>query len=320
MALFFVAERYRLPLLVPLCAGAGAAVDAAIAAVQARRWRSLTVLGSAVAILAIAANWRLDVDEGRWLEGLRTAQQLVLLERYDEADRWAKRLDGVGSDPGVRPPRPGAGSYGVGSQLLAANQPARALPYLEAAHRADPAYAPVEYTLGQALLKAGRANEAIPHLQRGFDAGIELPWGGFDLAAALQAVGDDPAAVAVIGRITPPVTDDAEAWLRLGRLAMEVRAPAVAEPYFRHAVQMQPYVSAARQQLGLNLLVQGKLDEAARELGDAARLDPRDADSLSHLAYCEYKLGRVTDAHAHALAALALNPDDALAKQLAALR
>jgi hypothetical protein len=38
------------------------------------------------------------------------------------------------------------------------------------------------------------------------------------------------------------------------------------------------------------------------------------------LAYCEYKLGRVADARGHALAALGLNPADALAKQLAALK
>jgi tetratricopeptide (TPR) repeat protein len=314
VALFFVAERYRLPLLVPLCAGAGATVDAAISAVRLRQWRSLVVLAGAVAILSVAANWRLNVEEGRWLEGLRTAQQLVILERYDEAAQWARRLDGVGSEVRVRPPRPGAGSYGVGSQLLASNQPARALPYLEAAHQADPEYPAVEFTLGQALLKAGRATEAVPHLRKGFEAGIELPWGGYDLPAALKATGDYPAAVAAIQRITPAGTDEAEAWLRLGRLAMEVRAPEVAEPYFRHAVQMEPGVSAVRQQLGLNLLVQGRLEEAARELGDASRLNPRDADSLSHLAYCEYKLGRAADARAHALAALAINPEDQLAK------
>ena len=46
VALFFVAERYRLPLLVPLCAGAGAAIDRAIACRRRRaagpalaRWR-----------------------------------------------------------------------------------------------------------------------------------------------------------------------------------------------------------------------------------------------------------------------------------------
>jgi len=34
----------------------------------------------------------------------------------------------------------------------------------------------------------------------------------------------------------------------------------------------------------------------------------------------EYKLGHSADAQRHALAALAVNPDDALAKQLAALK
>ena len=77
---------------------------------------------------------------------------------------------------------------------------------------------------------------------------------------------------------------------------------------------MRPDRADTRQQLGLNLLILEKFDEAARELAEAARLDPRDADSFSHLAYCELKIGRAADAQAHALAALALNPDDQLAK------
>jgi Flp pilus assembly protein TadD len=44
------------------------------------------------------------------------------------------------------------------------------------------------------------------------------------------------------------------------------------------------------------------------------RLDPNNADSLSGLALCELKLGRLADARAHATAALAINPDDPLAR------
>ena len=106
--------------------------------------------------------------------------------------------------------------------------------------------------------------------------------------------------------------------MRLGRLAIEVRAPEVAEPFFRHAVEMQPNLASARQQLGLDLLVLGRHADAARELAEAVRLDPRDVESLSRLAYCEAELGRTADARAHAHAALAINPDDPLAKQLAA--
>jgi len=79
-------------------------------------------------------------------------------------------------------------------------------------------------------------------------------------------------------------------------------------------VQMRPDLAAAHQQFGLNLLILERFDEAARELAEAARLDPRDPDSLSHLAYCELKLGRPGDARAHAAAALALNAGDQLAR------
>ena len=146
-----------------------------------------------------------------------------------------------------------------------------------------------------------------------------MPLGGYDLAIALESAGDLAGAAGVIRRIRPADTDggDPEAWLRLGRLASQVKAPDVAEPFFRKAVQLRPDQASARQQLGLNLLVLGRHEEAARELAEAVRLDPRNPDSLSHLAYCEVKLGRVADARAHVQAALSLNPDDALAKQLA---
>jgi Flp pilus assembly protein TadD len=82
---------------------------------------------------------------------------------------------------------------------------------------------------------------------------------------------------------------------------------------------MQPGDAATRQQYGLNLLVLNRFEDAARELGEAARLNPRDVDTLSRLAYAELKLQRLDDARHHAEAALALNPQDPLAQQLVAI-
>lgn len=62
----------------------------------------------------------------------------------------------------------------------------------------------------------------------------------------------------------------------------------------------------------------GRFDESARELGEAVRLDPN-AASLSHLAYAEAKLGRIPEARAHLAAALAIDPADPMAQQLAAV-
>jgi 4-amino-4-deoxy-L-arabinose transferase-like glycosyltransferase len=310
VALFFVADRYRLPLMVPLCVGAGAALDVAIAAIAARRMRTVAVAGVAFVALFAAANVPAAVSDGRWTEGLRTAERYVIAGRYDEADRWATWLEARS------PSHPGAGLLGVAQQMMAFEQYDRAMPYLVRAHAADPDEPRADYALGQALLKTGHAQEAIPHLRHGFEGNVDLPAGGFDYARALVEAGDLPGGVAAIRRIRPADTGDAEAWLRLGRLAMEARAPDVAEPFFQQAAQTAPDDAPARLQYGLNLLVQNRFEDAARELSAAAQIDPRDADTLSRLAYAEAKLGRTADARRHTQAALAINPDDPLARQL----
>jgi tetratricopeptide (TPR) repeat protein len=308
VAAFFVADRYRLPVLVPLTVGAGATVDLLAGAISTHRLSKLFVPAIVLALLAVAADWPLGLDDGRWQEGLRLAQRLVILGRGAEAADVATRIS-------PREPHPGATDYGVAAQMLQMSEPDQALPHLEKAHQQNPGDAVADYALGQALLALGRPKEAIPHLARGFNAGIEVPQGGYDYALALRDAGDIGGALSVLRRIN--AGDDPEAWLRLGRFAAEARAPDVAEPFFRRAVALHPD-AASHQQLGVDLLLLQKYDEAARELADANRLDPRNTDTLSHLAYAEAKLGRLDQARAHTSQALALDPNDALARQLAA--
>ena len=265
------------------------------------------------ALLFAGVNWPHDLHDGRWEEGLRMAERLIAAGRTEDAEAWVAR-----SLP--REPRAGATDYAIGSQLLAAHQTPAALRHLRQAQARDPETPAVAYALGQALLADGHAADAVPHLRRGFDAGIELPHGGIDLSLALQATGDPAGALAAVRRLRP-ADSDPDLWLRVGRLATELRAPDVAEPFFRHAAELRPSQAAARQQYGLNLLVLRRYDEAARELAEAVRLDPRDADGLGRLAYCELELGRTDAALTHAAAALSLNPGDPLASRLvAALR
>ena len=314
VAVFFVAERYRLPVLVALCVCSGATVDYAARALLTRRTSTLVIPAAGVVILFAAVNWPLHLDDGRWMEGLRLTQALAIHHRYDEAERWSERLDAA------NPPRPGAAHHGLGEQLLQMDEPARALPSLQAAVQADPQNARAEYEEGQALLKIGRTAEAIPHLQHGFGAGIELPGGGVDLAVAYQSAGNASAAVDTIKRIHPD-PQDAEAFLRLGRLAAEGHAPDIAAPLFEHAVTVRPDDASARLQYGLDLLVLGRDADAVRELTAAVQRAPRDAQSLSHLAYAEARLQRFDAARTHAQAALAIDAADPLARQLlAALR
>ena len=308
VALFFVAERYRLPLMVPLCVGAGAMLDAVAGWVVARRWQALAAPAACVTAIAIAANWPLGLHDGRWEEGLRMAQRLVILGRYSEADDWTRRLE-------TNPPRKGMAEHGVGMQMLVVGRPEKALPHLEQAHVDDPSNASIEYALGVALLRVNRTADALPHLTRGFAGNPDVPMAGYDLAMILKERGDFAAAAEVLSKVTV-IPDNPEDWLRLGRLATEVKALDVAEPFFRHAAEMSPALASARQQYGLNLLLLGRFADGARELREASRLDPRDPDSLAHLAYCELRLNQLADARAHAAAALAIAPDHPLATQV----
>jgi len=275
VAAFFIAERYRLPLLVPLSIGAAAAIDGAWSAVREKRPATLTAPAVACAALLVLSNWKLALHDGRWEEGLRLAEHLVTLGRYDEAERWAATLEAAA-------PRRGAADYGVGVQLVVAHQEAR----------------------------------AIPHLRRALAAGLTRS--SYDLAVALQQTGDAAGAADALRQLTLSEQDEPEVWLKVGRLAMQAKAPREAERFFRGAVARRPELASARVQYGLNLLVLDRCDEAAAQLGEAIRLDARDPEAFAHLAFCEAKLGRVDAARAHADAALALAPDHPLAGRVRA--
>jgi tetratricopeptide (TPR) repeat protein len=306
VALFFVAERYRLPLLVPLCAGSGIALDALAARMTRRDWRGVALPAVMVVIGLGLANWKTGLSDDRWNEGLRMAERLVILNRDAEAAEWVQKL-------AQNAPHPGAAHDSVGVQYLLAGKHDRAVTYLREAQRLDPGEANIEYHLGQALLKTGRAAEALPYLRRGFEAGTKAPVAGYDLAVALQETGDPAGTARVIPQIKPAPGDSAEVWLQIGRLASAVQAPDIAEPFFRRGAALAPDSAGARLQYGLNLLVLNRVEEADREFAASVRLDPRDADALAHLAYCALVLGRTDEAFRHAQAALAISPTHALA-------
>ena len=247
VALFFVAERYRLPLLLPLCVTAGAAEDLLWRHLSERRYAGLAAPAAATIVLAVAMNWPLRfVDDGQWNEGLRLAQRLVIAGDYDAAERWVERLE-------AQARRPGLAHHRVALQYVSERLPER----------------------------------AVPHFRKSLERGFAPP------------------------------EDDPDVWLAAGRLASRSTSPLAAEPLFRQAAKLAPDRAAARQQYGLNLLLLERFADAERELAEAVRLGPRDADSLAHLAYAEIKLNRLAAAREHVAAALAVNRRHGLANQLA---
>ena len=308
VAAFYVSDRYQLPILVPLCAGAGAALDAFAAAAAERRWRSLIVPAAAVAALLIAVNRPLAYDEGIGEERTRMAERLITLGRVDEAERWADRAVAATRQPGVV-------HFRVGQRLVVAGQPTAAIAHFQQALAADPAQPVVEYALGETLLEADRPREAIAPLRRAVEAGVHADEAGVDLVRALGATGERDEAIRVLEQVGKAATDP-QRCVDLARLAVQLQEPRLAEMFSRAAFASRPGFAAAYAQLGASFNLSGRFADARRELEKAIRLDPRDAASYVGLAVAEANLGRLPEARAHITAALRLDPGSAQANRV----
>ena len=271
VVVFFVTERYKLPLFVALAIASGAGLEALAADFRARRIGAMAVF----VLLFGAANWPLDLDDGRGEERTHMAEAMIAQERFGEAERWAR---------------------------LSLATPRNA--FIPRA----------EYALGRALLGAGRAEEAAVHLRDAIEHGVDVPLAGYDLAVALQQTGDLAGAARALRTVRPPADSDVSVWLQLARRAAEINAPLVAERFLERAVAVAPNHPAAHQMRAINLLVLGRVEEAAAGFARTIELQPRNTDALAMLALCEQRLGRLDDARRHAEAV----PEHPVARQVLA--
>ena len=90
VVLFFVTDRYRMPLFVPLCATAGAALLRFFDLVRARRFVPLLLPAAAVSVVALVAFANLGLDNGIGGEQTRKAVWLVEQGSFDEARRFVE--------------------------------------------------------------------------------------------------------------------------------------------------------------------------------------------------------------------------------------
>ena len=314
VAAFFVADRYRLPLLVPLCIGAGAAIDWAWSRARSFQLKAEGPALAALIVLAVFANWPVGLDDGRAEERTRMAEVMVASGRYAEAEAWTKKAE-------QHHPSPGLLHFRIGRLLIEQHRPQPALPHLQRALELDPNQAAVDYALGQALVDAGRPAEAVPHLRKALDAGIRVDLAGFDLARALGATGDRAGALQVLQGVRPANPKDADSWDTLGQLALQLESPPLAAAFFKEAADAAPRASKPRQDFGLAMAMMGRYPEAIASFEQAVLLDPSDPAAQLNLAVTYAEIGRKEDARAHAEEALRLKPDYERARQfLSALR
>jgi tetratricopeptide (TPR) repeat protein len=306
--LFFVTDRYRMPLFVPLCATAGAALLRFFDLARARQFVALRRPAGAVAIAALVVFANLGLDNGIGGEQTRKAVWLVEQGSFDEARRYVEQISKGHSHPGVL-------RFRVGQALLDAGRPGDAAALLAEAIAIDGPQPAIRLALGEALVRTGRAKEAIGHLEAAHDNGYDSNVAGSLLVRALVLAGRTDDAIRRLSTM-PESAGAEEVAIDLGTLALERGAMSEAVRWLRIAVDRAPDRAEAHEKLGLAIFLHGDPRAALPHLERARRLDPASASAHLNLAVLYAELGRFADARTLATEALRLDPAEPRASAL----
>jgi tetratricopeptide (TPR) repeat protein len=313
VAAFFVSDRYRLPLLVPLTVLSSHTLVWLADMVRRREFAALALPAAGLAISAAVVSWNLGLDDGRGGERARKAVWLIERGSYDDARRYtATAAEGLAY--------PGVFHFRVGEALTAAGRHEEAVRELRAALAIDRGQPAIQLALGQALLLAGRSADAVPELRAAAAAAYRPEVSGPWLVRALAAAGQDVEAVAALSALSDAVVDAAgpATGIEIGTLALERRAPASAERWLRAAAARAPDSAEAHEKLGVALLLQGRANEALASIERACRLAPASASGRLNLAVVYAQLGRFGEARLAAREAVRLDASEPRAAALLA--
>jgi tetratricopeptide (TPR) repeat protein len=237
VAAFFVSSRYRLPLLVPLCVGAGAAVDKLLALVRERSPRALVGHLAVLSALTLFTNWDFGLDDGRSQE--RTEMILFLVDhgRTEEARALLAKTERTH-------PERGALYYRTASALRERGETGAAREVLGKAGPADAgesalAFGALALDLHDAPLGERFLREGVARAPGSAEARERL-----GLALALQGHGGDALAeLEEACRLDPA---RASAHLNLAVVMAQEGRLADARAHAREALRLQPDYPQAR--------------------------------------------------------------------------
>ena len=165
--------------------------------------------------------------------------------------------------------------------------------------------------LGQELVRAGRAPEAIALLQRAVRDSPDYAPAHFNLGVAFNDAGRKEEALDEFDAAIKVDPDYFEARAALGLTLLETGRPSGAVTQFREAARLRPDSATVHRDLGNALAQADQRSAAIKEYEAALLLEPNDAPTHNSLAVALQQEGKVDEAIHHYQSALALQPDNA---------
>lgn len=206
-------------------------------------------------------------------------REAVLLHSRGKRDQAVERLRHLHSAaPGNMSIR-----YLLGALELECDDPAAALPHLEAVVEAQPGHGQAAALLGSAYRRLGNDDSAV-ELWRSVLAGSPDDMRArLNLIEALLHRGDRDAARLEIARLPADIQDMPDAQLTLGLILHAAGETGAAVDYYRRCLELRPGDSLARRNLAAALQQLGDLDEAEDLLRKLLRESPDDPELMRNL-------------------------------------
>ena len=141
---------------------------------------------------------------------------------------------------------------------------------------ADRFFATVHYDLGATLYKLRRPSEAVNHLDKALRFSKQMhPHAHFVMGLLKFDLGDLKAAQAAFRNSIALSQDDAEAWYHLGFVHLAANDTEAARKAFAKAAKLGAVGSTeSRNNLGVLLALDGKMNDAVKQFEKAAMDDP----------------------------------------------
>lgn len=196
----------------------------------------------------------------------------------------------------------------LGNALVEAGRADEAIAHFEQALRLRPGHAQSESNLGDQLTRIGRAAEAIPHLERALALAPTYAEAHNNLGVALVATGRRADAITQFRDALRYQPDYAQAHFNLGLALSSGGNIAEGVPHFQEALRLKPDYADAQINWGVALVASGRLTEALPHFEEAVRIGPGKADTHYSLGRALARANRLDDAIAQYKKAVELDP------------
>jgi cytochrome c-type biogenesis protein CcmH/NrfG len=231
--LFFVADRYRIPLHLPLLLFAGLALDRWLLFLERRAW--LPAVVSLLLVLGLGALSHRDLGLEQGMDLARTDAALYLIEhyRYAEAEVEILKLSPLGRENWDI-------QLKLGKAFLVRNQFKEALLALQAAVKSNPDLAEAHELLAAIYLQQLEYEQALPHLRACYSLKPDDLTNAMTLAALYSKLNRDQEAIEIFRRLVALHPEQAELHYFLGALLISHGPRQEAVHELERAVELGP--------------------------------------------------------------------------------